>query len=62
MTFLKNFMSDESGASAAEYALLLVVIGMAIVLAAGTLSDAIGNAMTDTATTIDEDVTPRTAD
>ncbi len=50
--FLKTFARDESGASAAEYALLLVVIGIAIILAAGALSGAISKAMNDTATTI----------
>lgn len=50
--FLKNFAADESGASAAEYALILVVVGIAIVGAAGILSTSISTAMTDTATTI----------
>ena len=52
MTFIKDFVADESGASAAEYALILVVVGIAIVAAATTLSGAIGGAMTRTATTI----------
>ena len=55
--FLKNFAADESGASAAEYALILVVVGIAIVGAAGLLSTSIKNAMEETATTIDPDVT-----
>lgn len=50
--FLKNFVRDESGASAAEYALLLVVIGIAIIAAATALSGAIAGAMNRTATTI----------
>lgn len=52
--FLKSFLRDESGASAAEYALILVVVGVAIVGAAGFLSDAIGDAMSDTASIINE--------
>jgi pilus assembly protein Flp/PilA len=52
-TFLKTFLADESGASAAEYALILVVVGLAIVTAAGVLSGAIGNAMKNTADCID---------
>ncbi|MDZ4307002.1 Flp family type IVb pilin [Allopontixanthobacter sp.] len=47
--FLKNFAADESGASAAEYALILVIIGVAIVVGATTLGGAIGQAMSDTA-------------
>lgn len=51
-TFLKSFLADESGASAAEYALILVVIGIAIVSGGIALSGAIGSAMTDSATCI----------
>ena len=51
--FLKNFAADESGASAAEYALILIVVGLAIVAGAQTLSTEIGDAMCRTATTID---------
>ena len=50
--FLKSFLRDESGASAAEYALILVVVGVGIVAGALLLSDAIGNAMTDAASCI----------
>ncbi|WP_435200369.1 Flp family type IVb pilin [Qipengyuania sp. 902] len=53
--FLKNFAADESGASAAEYALILVVVGLGIVLAATTLSGSISNAIQDTSKCIDPD-------
>jgi pilus assembly protein Flp/PilA len=33
-TFLKNFVADESGASAAEYALILAIVGVGIAGAA----------------------------
>ncbi|QZD87268.1 Flp family type IVb pilin [Qipengyuania psychrotolerans] len=46
----KAFLRDESGASAAEYALILAVVGVGIVVAAGALGTAIGGAM-DQATT-----------
>ena len=49
MTFFKNFMNDESGASAAEYALILVVVGVGIVVAAQGLATAIGDGMDDAA-------------
>ena len=52
MNFIKNFARDESGASAAEYALILVVVGLAIVAGAQALSGAIGTALNDTAETI----------
>lgn len=51
--FLKNFANDESGASAAEYALILVVVGMAIVAGGITLATSIGGAMTSAAGCID---------
>jgi pilus assembly protein Flp/PilA len=52
---MKNFvkmLKDDSGASAAEYALILAIIGSVIAIAALTLAGAIGNAMDDTATCI----------
>ncbi|MEP5938638.1 MAG: Flp family type IVb pilin [Erythrobacter sp.] len=42
MTFAKTFLRDESGASAAEYALILAVVGAGIALAAFNLGSAIG--------------------
>ena len=45
MTFVKTFIRDESGASAAEYALILAVVGAGIALAAFTLGGAVGNAI-----------------
>lgn len=51
--FLKNFANDESGASAAEYALILVVVGLGIVAGGITLATSIGNAMSNAADCID---------
>ena len=45
MTFVKTFIRDESGASAAEYALILAVVGAGIALAAFNLGDAIDTAI-----------------
>jgi pilus assembly protein Flp/PilA len=50
-TFI-NMLKDESGASAAEYALILAIIGSVIAVAALTLGSAIGSRMTDAATCI----------
>jgi prepilin signal peptidase PulO-like enzyme (type II secretory pathway) len=50
-TFI-NMLRDDRGASAAEYALILAIIGAVIAIAALTLSQAIGNAMNDTAACI----------
>ena len=51
--FVKSFVMDESGASAAEYALILAVIGSAIAVAAlalgGEIRDAIVGAEADVA-------------
>jgi pilus assembly protein Flp/PilA len=41
-----NLLRDDSGASAAEYALILAIVGGAIALTAITLGKTIGNAMT----------------
>lgn len=38
---IKNFLRDESGASAAEYALILAVVGAAIAAAAFALGGAV---------------------
>jgi pilus assembly protein Flp/PilA len=47
-TFIKNFIADESGASAAEYALIIAVVGVGIGAAALVLGQnvesAVGNA------------------
>ena len=41
MTILKKLWNDESGASAAEYALILAIVGSAIAVAAWTLGNTI---------------------
>ena len=43
--FFESFIIDESGASAAEYALILAIIGSGIALAAFQLGGAISGAM-----------------
>jgi pilus assembly protein Flp/PilA len=45
MTMIKNLLMDDSGASAAEYALILAIVGTGIAVAAWTLGKSIGNAM-----------------
>jgi pilus assembly protein Flp/PilA len=44
-TFIQAFWADESGASAAEYALILGIIGAGIALAATTLGGSISSAL-----------------
>lgn len=50
-TFLKNFIADESGASAAEYALIIAIVGVGIGAAALVLGNnvtaAVGEAAND---------------
>ena len=43
-TFI-NLLKDQSGASAAEYALILAIVGGALAIAAGTQGQTIGNSM-----------------
>ena len=45
MKIFINMLRDDSGASAAEYALILAIIGGAIAIAAVLLGGAISNAM-----------------
>ena len=45
LNFVKSFVSDESGASAAEYALILAIVGTGIAVAAVTLGTTISGAM-----------------
>ncbi|RST29700.1 Flp family type IVb pilin [Sphingomonas ginkgonis] len=49
MKTLFNLLRDESGASAAEYALILAIVGSAIAVAALTLGGAISNRMNSAA-------------
>jgi pilus assembly protein Flp/PilA len=51
-TFLK-MLRDDSGASAAEYALILAIIGSVIAIAALGLGNAIGDRMTSAADCIE---------
>lgn len=52
MTKFFNMLRNKRGASAAEYALILAIIGAVIAIAALGLADAIGNAMDSTAACI----------
>jgi pilus assembly protein Flp/PilA len=45
--FVKSFVADESGASAAEYALILAIVGAGIAAAAFALGGAISGAMSN---------------
>jgi pilus assembly protein Flp/PilA len=50
--FLKTFVRDESGASAAEYALILAIVGVAIGAAALTLGGNVRAAIAGAATDV----------
>ncbi|WP_332774119.1 Flp family type IVb pilin [Phenylobacterium sp.] len=52
MSKFVSFFKDESGASAAEYALILAIVGVGIVTAAGVLRNSIATAMNSAASTI----------
>ena len=51
MSFIRNFVRDESGASAAEYALIIAIVGVGIGAAAlalgNNVTNAVGNAAND---------------
>lgn len=46
---IRQFVREEEGASAAEYALLVGLITVAIVVSVGLLSNSISNALTNAA-------------
>ena len=52
MTKFINMMKDDSGAAAAEYALILAIVGAAIAIAAIGLGSAVSNAMNRATTCI----------
>lgn len=52
MHMIKNFLRDESGASAAEYALILAVVGAGIAAAAYWLGEAIEVSIDDAETEV----------
>lgn len=53
MSKIVTFLKDENGASAAEYALILAIIGGAIALAMIALGGSIANAIDDAKNCID---------
>lgn len=52
MTKFASFLKDESGASAAEYAIILAVVSAALVTAMGLFGTAIQTAVTSATTAI----------
>ena len=52
--FLGRFWREESGAAAAEYALLLAIIAAGLAVAAGTLGSEISEALDEAATCIEQ--------
>ena len=50
MTIFIKMLKDRSGASAAEYALILAIVGSAVALAAFTLGETIGTSINRTNT------------
>ena len=52
MKIIKSFLADESGASAAEYVLILALIGLAIIAGATALGTQMGLAIDQAATTV----------
>ena len=47
MSFIRNFVRDESGASAAEYALIIAIVGVGIGAAALALGSNVATAIGD---------------
>jgi pilus assembly protein Flp/PilA len=49
---LRNIKNNNSGASAAEYALIIALVGVAIITGASLLGTSINNRLSNTATSI----------
>jgi len=62
MTAFIKMREDQSGASAAEYALILAIVGGAIVIAAVTLGKTIGNSLTKASNCINKGSSATAAD
>ena len=45
--FITSYLSDESGAAAAEYALILTIIGTTLLIAVSTLGNDIATALSN---------------
>jgi Flp pilus assembly pilin Flp len=52
MNMLKRFLKDERGIETSEYAIMLVLIAIALITAVTVLKNAIANAFNDTADVI----------
>ena len=52
--FIKNFIADESGASAAEYALIIAIVAVGIGAAALSLGANVENAVGKASTEVDK--------
>jgi pilus assembly protein Flp/PilA len=50
--FLSSYLRDESGAAAAEYALILTIIGTTLVVAVGVLGNDIATALNNAGSVI----------
>ena len=52
MSFLKRFMSNESGATAVEYGLIAALIGVVIIAGAGALGSALNTKFSSVGTQV----------
>ena len=48
LEFWRSFRDDESGATAMEYGLILAGIGVAVLVAVGTVGDSVSSLFSDT--------------
>jgi len=53
LTRLKRFAADESGATAIEYALIAVLVGIAIIVSVTALGDSLKSIFTSVTTRLD---------
>ena len=58
MTFFKNMIRDEQGATAIEYGLIAALIAVAAITAMGALGDSLDNTFTNVSTELDNNNQP----
>lgn len=58
MTFFKNLIRDEQGATAIEYGLIAALIAIAAITAMGALGDSLDTTFSNVSTELNENNTP----
>ena len=58
MTFIANFIEDQSGATAIEYGLIAALVSVAAIGAMGALGNSLGSIFTEVSSKLDSSIAP----